>query len=403
MSALSDVLMYGFDGEGQRRLLIEAMLHKSCVGSTVEIEGSGEVLHELSSSRCNGKEYNHRFHSFSLSTWAPPSTAADSFPLLDRILPWMADRLEWLGDKVLGLHIARYMHETLPKLEEGELSTLHGGLISRRRCNEIAMELGLEKFLVYSQHVPEKPGGRTSSRIGSFLEALLGALYLAGGEAAVKVLFEARIHPLLSKMVQEGERNWKGELVELVCKYGLDHTDGSQFRMVDLPPSKAEKASVPWLSCFRVGICIHDQILISAMESSKRKAHQAVSKAFLLELEDAGGEGGALAGLRAKLRDDTRNWRTELLAFLRAKCQLDVTDWRQLKVSELPPVDASETGACADYGARAGVFIHGRLVATATSSTKFLAKRAACRVFLERLEAAENPEAIIDECRREMS
>lgn len=55
--ALADILMYSFDGERERGLLIESMLHKSCVGSTVEIEESGEVLNVLSSNQCNGKEY----------------------------------------------------------------------------------------------------------------------------------------------------------------------------------------------------------------------------------------------------------------------------------------------------------------------------------------------------------
>lgn len=305
------------------------------------------------------------------------------------------DRLEWLGDKVLGVHIARFMHETLPELEEGQLSILHGGLVSRRRCNELAIDLGLTGFLVCSQYMPENPGGRASSRMGSFLEAALGALYLAGGERAVRELFDAKIHPLLRRMVQEGERNWKGELLELICKYGLDHVDGGQFRIDRMEPAARDKAAVPWLTVHRAGIYIHDQLIATAMETSKRKAHQAVSKAFLLELEEAGGEGGALAGLRSKFGEDTRNWRLELLAFLRQSCDLDVTDSRQLKIAQLPSSKASQKDSPSEDCVRAGVFVHGHLVATASASSTFLARRAACRTFLQQLEAAENPAAVV--------
>ncbi len=99
------------------------------------------------------------------------------------------ERLEFLGDRVLGLMIAEALMDTFPEAEEGEMSKRFHALVSRDTCAAIArkIELGAAMRLAAGE---TKSGGRSNPTIlGDALEALIAAIYRDQGYDAVKAVF----------------------------------------------------------------------------------------------------------------------------------------------------------------------------------------------------------------------
>lgn len=94
------------------------------------------------------------------------------------------ERLEFLGDSVLGLAIADMLYERFADAPEGELSRRFHRLVSGGTCAEVAREMQLERFVRISGGQP------TSSVLGDVCESLLGAVYRDGGLEAARALVE---------------------------------------------------------------------------------------------------------------------------------------------------------------------------------------------------------------------
>lgn len=112
----------------------------------------------------------------------------------ERGIPEHYERLEFLGDSVLGLLSAEWLYVRYPELPEGELSKLKAQLVSRPSLARHAEEIGLGTALKIGVG-EDRSGGRTkASLLADSMEAVIGALYLDGGlEAARKV-----VEPLLT-------------------------------------------------------------------------------------------------------------------------------------------------------------------------------------------------------------
>ena len=99
------------------------------------------------------------------------------------------ERLEFLGDRVLGLMVAEALMEAFPDAEEGELSRRFHGMVSRDACARIATEIGLGPAIRLAAG-ETKSGGRANPTIlGDAMEALMAAVYKDGGYAAVLTCF----------------------------------------------------------------------------------------------------------------------------------------------------------------------------------------------------------------------
>ncbi|HEX8569012.1 MAG TPA: ribonuclease III [Caulobacteraceae bacterium] len=99
------------------------------------------------------------------------------------------ERLEFLGDRVLGLHAAEWLVERYPAAKEGELSPRLQALVNRTACARVARRLGLGPALRLSGG-ESKTGGREKEGIlGDACEALLGAVFLDGGVEASRGVF----------------------------------------------------------------------------------------------------------------------------------------------------------------------------------------------------------------------
>lgn len=93
-------------------------------------------------------------------------------------------RLEFLGDRVLGLAVAHWIYERFPREPEGKMNRRLSSLVARETCAEVGRQIGLPPHIRLSQQAREARTELSDNVVGDVLEALLGALYLTHGLAA---------------------------------------------------------------------------------------------------------------------------------------------------------------------------------------------------------------------------
>lgn len=98
-----------------------------------------------------------------------------------RLTPSDNERLEFIGDRVLGLAIAEMLSETMPKAREGELAKKFNQLVRGETCTLIARRLELGSFLTLSSSEEESGGREKDTILADAMEALLAAVFLDGG------------------------------------------------------------------------------------------------------------------------------------------------------------------------------------------------------------------------------
>lgn len=186
-------------------------------------------------------------------------------------------RLEFLGDRVLGLVIADLLVARFRDEAEGALSRRHAALVRRESLAEIGRALGLGEWLVVARS-EEEGGGRTNpSILADALEAVIGALYLDGGLPVAVEFITTRWRDALAGM-GEPPRDPKTALQEWAQAHGLG------LPRYDVAGSEGP-AHAPR---FHVTIVLGDLPAVSASAGSKRAAEQAAAAALLAQLEPLG-------------------------------------------------------------------------------------------------------------------
>ena len=132
------------------------------------------------------------------------------------------ERLEFLGDSVLGLVVTDTLYRTHPDLPEGQLAKLRASVVNMRALAGVGRGLGLGDY-VYLGRGEESTGGRDKASIlADTVEAVLGAVYLDSGMEAAAALVHRLIDPLLEQAAQLGAGlDWKTSLQEMTSSAGL--------------------------------------------------------------------------------------------------------------------------------------------------------------------------------------
>ncbi|MFD1694665.1 ribonuclease III [Roseibium aestuarii] len=106
-------------------------------------------------------------------------------------------RLEFLGDRVLGLVVAAMLHTHFPRADEGELARRFNQLVKRETCAEIATELNIGAAMRIGQSEAQTGGRKKGALLADMCEAVIAAIYLDGGfsaaEAFVRRIWEPRM------------------------------------------------------------------------------------------------------------------------------------------------------------------------------------------------------------------
>ncbi len=132
------------------------------------------------------------------------------------------ERLEFLGDSVLGLVVTDTLYRTHPDLPEGQLAKLRASVVNMRALASVGRTLGLGGYL-YLGRGEESTGGRDKASIlADTVEAVLGAVYLDAGMDAAAAVVHRLVDPLLEQAAQLGAGlDWKTSLQEMTSAAGL--------------------------------------------------------------------------------------------------------------------------------------------------------------------------------------
>ena len=132
------------------------------------------------------------------------------------------ERLEFLGDAVLGLVVTDALFRRHPDLPEGQLAKLRAAVVNMRALADVARELGVGRFVRLGRGEETSGGRDKSSILADTLEALIGAAYLEHGIEAARALVHRLVDDLLESSAALGAGlDWKTSLQELCSARGL--------------------------------------------------------------------------------------------------------------------------------------------------------------------------------------
>ena len=184
------------------------------------------------------------------------------------------ERLEFLGDAILDAIVADILYKKFECKKEGFLTSTRSRIVQRETLNKLAVELGLDKFIVSST----RNLAHNTNIYGDALEALIGAIYLDQGyRVAKKFVYETLIKEHLSiEKVLTSEVDFKSRLIE----WGQKNKVEVNFDVIS--SSYDEQNNPIFKSCVYVG----GLNIGSGMGYSKKESHQMASKEAIKKLRE---------------------------------------------------------------------------------------------------------------------
>lgn len=132
------------------------------------------------------------------------------------------ERLEFLGDSVLGVVVARYLFVENPGYTEGELTKAKAALVNVKTLTQVAREQRLGQHIHLSPEEDRAGGRKRSSILSDVLEAVIGAVYIDGGiKAASQLIHRILLIPYGQSDTRKLSVNFKGDLLEMLQGDGL--------------------------------------------------------------------------------------------------------------------------------------------------------------------------------------
>ena len=183
------------------------------------------------------------------------------------------ERLEYLGDAILGSVIADYLFRKYPYKGEGFLTEMRSKMVNRQTLNDIALRMGLKKITSYNK---SDSSLKSSQIFGNALEALVGAIYIDKGYAKTKywVLRKVIVPHLFAEDLEQLEINQKNKL------YSWANRSGKLLEFETLE-EKMENGR----RLFTVGAVVDGQIIAEGKAFNKKDASQIAAQTAVDKLK----------------------------------------------------------------------------------------------------------------------
>jgi ribonuclease-3 len=185
-------------------------------------------------------------------------------------------RLEFVGDRVLGLAIAELLYNKFPNVKEGGLSLRLAALVRKEALAEVALKIGLDRHIRMAASADDAAGRGKSSILADVCEAVIGALYLDGGLAPA-ARFVAKHWQDRIAAEATAVKDAKSALQEWAQGRGLN------------PPAYnlVEQSGPDHEPSFKVEVRIEGLAPLQATGASKRQAEQAAAEAMLAGIKES--------------------------------------------------------------------------------------------------------------------
>jgi ribonuclease-3 len=197
------------------------------------------------------------------------------------------ERLEFLGDAILGLVVCQEIYTIAPRLTEGQMTKIKSSVVSRSACARVAQRLGLTELLILGKGVTSA-ARLPSSLSAAVFEAVVGAIYVDGGLAPAREFLLRELAGVMeASMASQHQRNYKSLLQQYVQR---EFNVTPQYDLLDEKGPEHAK-------CFELAVRINGRQYPSAWGSFKKQAEQKAALAALREL-------GILKGPEAETADE---------------------------------------------------------------------------------------------------
>jgi ribonuclease III len=182
------------------------------------------------------------------------------------------ERLEFLGDAVLGLVVARLLYDHHPRASEGKLSKQRSAIVSRVNFAKFTRELGIDKQLILGRGEEQTGGRDRESNLAGAFEAIIGAIYLDGGYR--------KVFRVVSKLLKNSI-----DAKDIFTDYKTKLQEIAQKKYKQIPRYKVvHEEGPPHKKWFRVEVKIMRRVLGEGMGSNKKEAEQSAAKEGLNKL-----------------------------------------------------------------------------------------------------------------------
>jgi ribonuclease-3 len=182
------------------------------------------------------------------------------------------ERLEYLGDAVLGTIVAEYLYNRFPFKDEGFLTQLRSRVVNRSFLTQLTFKMKLNRFVISNANSVSE----SSHLYGDLLEAFIGAIYLDCGYTVAKRFVIKKIfnqHVDLQQM-ENVDNNFKSQLIE----WGQKIKQEVEFKTINNPDSSSDK--MPFIS----DACIDGKVMGTGEGYSKKEAQQNAAQQALEKL-----------------------------------------------------------------------------------------------------------------------
>jgi ribonuclease-3 len=188
-------------------------------------------------------------------------------------IPINYERLEFLGDSILGSVISSYLYKKVPKGSEGYLTQMRSKIVSRKHLNELGKDLGLIRFV--KSNIDQTNVGENIH--GNIFEALIGAIYLDKGyNFCQKFIYSKVIVPYVDIEKLEGKiTSYKGLIIEWCQKQKKKYSFETY-----------EDSGNETIKHFSVKISIDGEQVAKGRATSKKKAEEQASKRVYYTFQD---------------------------------------------------------------------------------------------------------------------
>ena len=177
------------------------------------------------------------------------------------------ERLEFLGDSILGFVVAEALYQTFRDLSEGEMTRMRAELVCEASLVEAASELDLGEHLRLSRGEAQGGGHKRPSMIADAFEAVLAAIYLDGGEAEARRFLARTILPKINKAADN--HDYKTLLQEAVQRRGIP---APVYRLVG-------ESGPDHMKTFTAQVVYDGKVAGEGSGRSKKEAEQAAARA----------------------------------------------------------------------------------------------------------------------------
>lgn len=180
------------------------------------------------------------------------------------------ERLEFLGDSVLGMVTAAYLYKKLEN-PEGDLAKIKSAVVSEKALAPVALNFGIDKLLIMG-HGEEKTGGRQKPAIlADCMEAIIGAYYLDSGYKSAEKFVLSFIIPAINEVLEDGLKDFKTLLQE---KFQKISKKCPVYELI-------EKTGPDHNQTFVINVHLGDKIFGPAKGKNKREAEMLAAKMAL--------------------------------------------------------------------------------------------------------------------------